>query len=232
MASRIRASVRKAPSTKRKSSLTVEQHARRGEIGRQRRSRTREKMIDAALRVFARKSYDEVGIDDVLAEANVARGTFYNHFRTREELAKAVGAAIGAEINKEIAPVIATIPDVAQRMSVAFRMFIQLAVRDSARGAILVHVMPLVGGLLNPLMRRRVMAELHEGIKEGRFDIKSTTVATDMGLGSIAMCISTIISGGGARDHVNLATEMLLRSWGMDAAEAHKLAYRPLPAAR
>lgn len=175
--------------------------------------------------MYARKSFDEVGLDDVLAEANVARGTFHNHFRTREELAKAVAAEIGAEINRAIEPVIATIPDVAERVSVAFRMFIQLAVRDKSRGTLLVHVMPLVGGLLNPVMRRRVMAELHEGIKKGRFEIKSTTVAADMGLGLVAMCIRTILSGGGVRKHVNVAAEMLLRSWGMNPAEAHELAY-------
>ncbi len=50
------------------------QPSRRASIGLEKRERTRSNLIAAAYRVFARKEADAVTIDDIIAEAAVARG--------------------------------------------------------------------------------------------------------------------------------------------------------------
>ncbi len=56
---------------------------RDGRVERARRLREarREQLLEASRRVFARQGYGATSIQDLLEEAEVARGTFYQHFR-------------------------------------------------------------------------------------------------------------------------------------------------------
>ncbi len=47
---------------------------------------TRVRIIECARRLFNRHGFSEVSIDQVMAEAGLTRGGFYNHFRNKEEL--------------------------------------------------------------------------------------------------------------------------------------------------
>lgn len=48
--------------------------------------RTRALLRDALMRLVERKGYDEITIQDITDEANVARTTFYLHFKDKDEL--------------------------------------------------------------------------------------------------------------------------------------------------
>ncbi|MGH3056585.1 MAG: TetR/AcrR family transcriptional regulator, partial [Gaiellaceae bacterium] len=74
------------------------QGARRGA----KRTRTRAQLLDAALRVFARKGTGAAPIHEITAEAGVANGTFYNYFRTREELVEAASLHLAGRFADEI----------------------------------------------------------------------------------------------------------------------------------
>jgi AcrR family transcriptional regulator len=50
----------------------------------------REQIIVAAMDLFYRGGFNATGIDKVLSDANVAKMTLYNHFRSKEELILAV----------------------------------------------------------------------------------------------------------------------------------------------
>jgi AcrR family transcriptional regulator len=47
---------------------------------------TRERIVRGARRLFNRKGFSEVTIDEIMAEAGLTRGGFYRHFATKEEL--------------------------------------------------------------------------------------------------------------------------------------------------
>ena len=51
---------------------------------------TRLQILLAASREFARKSYSQVSLDDILARAEVTKGAMYFHFRSKHELAMAI----------------------------------------------------------------------------------------------------------------------------------------------
>ncbi len=50
------------------------------------KAETRTRIIECARRLFNRHGYSEVSIEQVMAEAGLTRGGFYNHFRNKEEL--------------------------------------------------------------------------------------------------------------------------------------------------
>ncbi|MDJ0761233.1 MAG: TetR/AcrR family transcriptional regulator [Woeseiaceae bacterium] len=50
------------------------------------KQRTREKIVAAARLLFNERGFVDVSIDDVMAEAGLTRGGFYNHFSNKEDL--------------------------------------------------------------------------------------------------------------------------------------------------
>jgi TetR/AcrR family transcriptional repressor of nem operon len=52
----------------------------------QRKQETRERILRGARRLFNRKGFSEVTIDEIMTEAGLTRGGFYRHFTTKDEL--------------------------------------------------------------------------------------------------------------------------------------------------
>ena len=52
----------------------------------ERRPMTRQKIIRSARRLFNRHGFDAVSIDDVMADAGLARGSFYSYFDSKGDL--------------------------------------------------------------------------------------------------------------------------------------------------
>jgi len=59
------------------------------------KARTRERILEAARRAFSRVGYDAVRIEDVMAEAGLTRGGFYNHFKSKAQLFAAAVESYG-----------------------------------------------------------------------------------------------------------------------------------------
>ena len=55
-----------------------------------RTSDARQRIVYTAARLFVTRSYHAVGVDEICAEADVRKGSFYHHFASKSELAKAV----------------------------------------------------------------------------------------------------------------------------------------------
>lgn len=47
---------------------------------------TRKRLFDAAARIFARKGFEKTTVDEIAEAAEVAKGTIYYHFKSKEEL--------------------------------------------------------------------------------------------------------------------------------------------------
>jgi AcrR family transcriptional regulator len=66
-------------------------------LGRQGK-RTRRKLLDAALEVFATQGYFAARVDDIVALANTSHGTFYLYFTNKEDVLRALVAEAGQEV--------------------------------------------------------------------------------------------------------------------------------------
>jgi AcrR family transcriptional regulator len=64
------------------------------EVGRraQTKARNREAILAAARRVFAEQGYEAASVRDIIRRTDLASGTFYNYFRSKEEIARAMVA--------------------------------------------------------------------------------------------------------------------------------------------
>lgn len=49
-------------------------------------SMARQRIVDTALRLFYEQGFRSTGVNQIIAESNVAKATFYSHFRSKEKL--------------------------------------------------------------------------------------------------------------------------------------------------
>lgn len=205
--------------------------SRRASIGLEKRERTRSSLIEAAYRIFARKEADAVTIDDIIAEARVARGTFYNYFQTREDVLKAVAASLSDQMNQKIWAQSVAIDDPAERMAIAIRQFLHQAMRDSTWGWVIVRI-GLVAAPLSETIERGVMTDLEAGIRLNRFQVDSVQAAIDLILGTGLMAMRSILEGHTEPNYPEQIAKIILKTLGIADADAHSIAFKflePLP---
>ena len=61
---------------------------------RNKKQQTKQDIIDAAIKVIAKSGRDSASILEITKVAKVANGTFYYHFKNKENLLDAVGETI------------------------------------------------------------------------------------------------------------------------------------------
>jgi AcrR family transcriptional regulator len=193
----------------------------------EKRERTRSHLIESAYRVFARKETDAVTIDDIIAEAGVARGTFYNYFQTREDVLRAVAASLSDVMNQKIWAQYAAISDPAERMAIGLRQFLHQAMRDATWGWVIVRI-GLVAAPLSETIERGLMSDLEAGIRLERFRVDSVQASVDLVLGTSLMAMRTILEGHREPSYPEQITKLILKSLGVDQDDAEAIAFKAL----
>lgn len=68
------------------------------------------RLLDAAIEVFARRGYADVNVDEICKAARIAKGSFYRHYRSKEELFFAAAEAAAAQIVRTFGQAVAPGP--------------------------------------------------------------------------------------------------------------------------
>jgi AcrR family transcriptional regulator len=72
---------------------------------RERKKReTRQSLMEAALRLFAKNGYDATTVKDITDAADVAKGTFFNYFETKEAILPAIAARRLEQLEEALTP--------------------------------------------------------------------------------------------------------------------------------
>lgn len=80
---------------------------------------TRQRILDAAIRVFARKGYHDARMDDIVAEAQVSKGGVYFHFPGKERLFLAIIEHFAGLLEERLTQAIAAEQGGVQRVTAA-----------------------------------------------------------------------------------------------------------------
>ena len=192
------------------------------------RARTRALLLDAAVRVFARKGAGAAAIHEIAAEAGVANGTFYNYFRTREELVEAASLRLAERFDVDVAVSRAAVDDPAERVAIGTRRFVGRAMHDPTWGAALLRVWAS-SPVLGVHAARGLLADLRTGRRRGRLRFPSETAAVDLVQGTVLSAMRTVLEGRADGAHASAVAALVLRGLGVGASEADEIAGRPLP---
>jgi AcrR family transcriptional regulator len=192
------------------------------------RARTKTLLLDAALRLFARQGVGATAIHEIAAEAGVSNGTFYNYFRTRDEVVEAASVRLAERLQKEITASAAEVTDAAERMAIGTRRFVLQAIRDPVWAAALIRVSTSRAAAL----ARTAGPALHDlrlGRRQGRFTYPNEVAALDLITGTVVAGMRSVLEGRAGAEHPALVAGLVLRGLGVSAAEADALIKRPLP---
>ncbi|KPH00211.1 TetR family transcriptional regulator [Pseudomonas sp. RIT-PI-q] len=197
--------------------------------GHKKRERTRRGLVDAALRLVARKEVGEIALLEVAAEAAVSNGTIYNYFRTRDEVLEAVGIAMAAEFSDAISVLNADVQCGAQRLSIGVRMFVCRAAADHQWANALLRIIHFDQAMRSRLAGH-VLGDLRDGLRAGIFAYVDEGVALDMVLSCTTGAMRAVVEGRAVAEHDLRIAEMVLQALGVTPAKARKIAGKPLPA--
>lgn len=192
-----------------------------------RAQRTREALIRAGRELFSERPVDAVAIDDIVQAADVAKGSFYNHFPDKEALAKELSDIARASIEDMAATLSVGVADPAERVARAICAFARQAVENPVGVGAMLRLFQ--GASLPDLpMNRGVRADVHAGITTRRFVGLSVESAVLMTVGVSQILIARVLEQGTSADQAaGLARDLLfgmLRGLGLESASAKTVA--------
>ncbi len=196
--------------------------------GHKKKAKTRQTLVDAALRIYARKGGGELTLNELADEADVSHGTIYNYFRTREEVLEAVGIALADQFSQSISLLSTGVESGAQRMSIGVRMFVCRAIADPAWANAVVHVIHYDEGIRSAVAAN-VRHDLQIGFKQGSFAYSDEEVALALVVSCAIGAMQSIVEGQRVVNHDIKLAEMVLKALGLPSNEAHRIAHLPLP---
>jgi AcrR family transcriptional regulator len=203
---------------------------RGGRIER-RKARTRANLLAAARHLFAGRGVEHTTIAQIADHAEIAIGSFYNYFSTKDELLDAVIEEALSEQRHLLQLRQAQVSDPAEKVSIAHRHLVRMARADSDSAWLLVRLefpRRVARSLLGDAVRR----DMHAGIQTGRFQVSNPTLALDASGGALFAVVHAQLLGEGSGNADSEHAEGVLRSFGLDPVEAAVIARRPLPEVR
>jgi AcrR family transcriptional regulator len=194
-----------------------------------RRGQTRARLVRAAAALFARQGVDNTRINEITDQADVGFGSFYNHFKSKEEIVEAVLTESLAAQGAAVAALTQGLEDPAEVVAVAHRHFVELARTDPDWAWLLIRLdlsQKLAFGALGPFAEKDIAA----GIKAGRFRVANRRIAMLDAGGALLSVMREVLDGHAPKDAGRLHTEGVLRLLGLNAEDAAEVASRTMPA--
>lgn len=188
-----------------------------------RRARSRAALLDAAETLFAARGVDAVSIDEIVAGADVAKGTFYNHFEDKDAIARTIAGAVRADIEDEVTAANAAVTDPALRCARALCIHARFATQFPVRAQALTR---LHAGTLSPeaAINRGLRADIEAGFASGQLQAYDcATAMLFVGSGAIAI-IAAVLNGAPAQVTAREIITLLLAGLGVRRPSAAAIA--------
>src|SRR5918994_5608453 len=185
--------------------------ARRAEIGREKRARTRAQIVEASALLLAERPPEALTVDAVVEAAGIAKGTFYYHFQSIDELAAAVGEKLAKSFDELLAPARLKLSDPVARLSFAFTEFVEKAIADLLWAQLVVRSAQAPTESARSI-RANLKADLAEARAQGRLTMQDVELAADIGLGILLGVMRGTLQRLAAPDLVRQALDAALRA--------------------
>ncbi|WP_291207952.1 TetR/AcrR family transcriptional regulator [Hyphomonas sp.] len=121
-----------------------------------RTARTRAALLAAGFDLLVERPIDAIPIDDLVAKAGVAKGSFFNHFKDKNDFAAAIAKEVRLELEALVAKANETVSDPVERIAGGMRVGLEFAIRQPKRS------MALLRSMGTPTMREH---PLNDGLR-------------------------------------------------------------------
>jgi AcrR family transcriptional regulator len=189
---------------------------------------TRARLVDAGRRLIGARGLDGVAIATIAEEADVAVGSFYNYFGSKQDLLDVIIAEVAALLDEVLERLTSPMSDPAERVAACVRSVVHLAGEDPTWAWFVLRAsdaVPRLAASVTVPIERHVRA----GIAIGRFEVEDPTLALNAVGGAMLQVMRATLLGELGPWADRLAAEHVLRLLGVAPAAAHVVASRRLP---
>ena len=197
--------------------------------GRRTREKTRQKLIDAALRVMSDKGVEGTAIADITEEADVGFGSFYNHFSSKGEIAHAAFNAHASHLKPIIARIGESESDRAVAVTYIFQVFLTKAISDPIWGSFVVQASADLPGMWSEVFEDIGEEHLRDGVASGRFAVANERTAMRLIIAGLMATMRALLEGDAEPAAREITVECILRMLGIGGPDAVELSRRALP---
>jgi AcrR family transcriptional regulator len=195
-----------------------------------RKARTRQALIDAAVRLIAEGRGERASIQEITEAADIGFGSFYNHFESKEQLFETASAEVLERWGRMIDRASEGITEPAEVFSISLRLSGRLGwthpeVARFITGAGL-DLLDAPGGLAP-----RALRDIEAGQATGQFSVADAEVALSAVAGGLIglLRLHQMQPERLEETSVDELAEACLRLLGLPPAKARRLAGLPLP---
>jgi len=185
---------------------------------------TREALIHATHDLLASRSMDALSVDEIAMRADVAKGTFYNYFADKDELAREIASQVRAQIENHISRANEGIEDTAERIGRALCCAIGLALSAPKQAVAMMRLFPHALDPAAPI-NSGVRRDVAEGVAQGRIVAASEDVAIACIVGVFMAGVNRALelSADRARGFAQELGTILLHGLGLSRTQAARI---------
>lgn len=155
-----------------------------------RAARTRQALLAAGFDLLAQRPIDAIPIDDVVAKAGVAKGSFFNHFADKADFATAVAAEVRAEMERRVGEANGDVRDPLARLVGGMRVAIEFALTDRKQAIVMLRGLEWSTARSHPL-NSGILADIDAAVDK---DVIRSEAANVGVLYWLALCQMTMIN--------------------------------------
>jgi AcrR family transcriptional regulator len=193
------------------------------------RVRTRSELLGAARSLIAEHGVAGLRVSDVTERTDVALGSFYSHFETKDDIVEAVVAEAVTALADTIGDIGDHLDDPAEAMSVGVRKLVGLCENEPELARLLVKLDD-AEGRFEQMIWPRASTIMERGAASGRFRVDDPALMLTLAIAGVLATIRAVVEGRVGVEAANESAAGLLRLVGIDPVEAAEIAHRELPA--
>ena len=194
-----------------------------------RRQTARKHLVRAAHKVIGERGFDNATVTEIIQEAGVGVGSFYNNFESKEDLARAAFKENIDEFGQELRELVLHCPDAAVATCYAVRRMIERAQDDAAWAWFIINLEPSTS-LFHEVMGPRALIGLQIGIDSGAFDIDDPEAAI-LAIHAVEVAVvKAMLQGRMTNRDTHRSVSLILRMLGISKDRATYLAGLSMPA--
>lgn len=198
-----------------------------GRVARRQR-RNREALIRSAREVMAEKGVDAATMLEIAERADVAAGTIYTYFRSKDDLAVAVLETLMHDLAERIEAVTNTFDDPAQVYAFGIRTVLDTATADPRWQALLPHAEVIADALFR-VMGPFAIRDMRQASQAGRFEVSNPELVWRLSAHALIGAALAITQGGMPGSIRDQVVTRLLCMTGIGPGAAAELAARDCP---
>lgn len=198
-----------------------------------RAERTRAALLAAGRELLAERPIDAIAIDEVVARAGVAKGSFFNHFADKHAFGRAVAAAVREELEERVGATNMDVTDPLERLAGGMCAGLAFALEHPREAVIMLRNLEIATSR-DHWLNRGIVADLRLALDAGLVRPEAETSGVRYWLG---LCQMTMLNAlerrlGAAEAAERLAEMLLLGLTGLGASEARARAVAAAVSAR